>query len=62
MHTAFRLSKKSLKIVVTANQPAGWCGDPPNRRKMHGFQKEKSLKIREIATPVYALARNDAVF
>ena len=56
------MSKKSLKSNVIANQPTGWCGDPLIRRKKHRFLVKKNSKIREIATPVCALARNDMVF
>ena len=28
------------KTTVIANQPAGWCGDPPNLRETYVFRVE----------------------
>ena len=50
------------KTTVIANQPAGWCGDPPDFRKNCVFQTPNVASIGGIPTPVCALARNDHFF
>ena len=39
-----------------------WCGNPPRLGVKALTSYRKSLKVREIATPACALARNDSFF
>ena len=55
---------RTKKEVVIANQSADWCGNPPTFQdtNVDGIPVFRtSRKIRGIATPVCALARNDSV-
>ena len=53
------------KLPVIANQSADWCGNPLTIQdgslgRLPVFRRFR--KIRGIATPVCALARNDSIF
>ena len=46
---------------VIANQSSDWCGDLPNIGEALLYSIDHPL-YREIAKPVFALARNDGIF